>query len=94
MVAFLPQPILEAVEIRLLPQEQEGKCRFDGQFVATRNALDKFGQGVVVSALRMLREKVKEGAHLDYLQVFEIGGQRLWIIDDGAVVTALRPDDY
>lgn len=94
MVAFLPQPKLQAVEIRLLPQEQDGKCQFDGQFVATRNALDKFGQAVIVSALLMLHQKVKEGAGLDYLQVFEIGGQRLWIIDDGAVVTALRPDDY
>ena len=91
MVAFISPP---AAQIRLLPQEQEGTCKFNGQFVATRNALDRFGQAVILAALLMLREKVKRGASLDYLQVFEISGERLWIIDDGDVVTALSPEDY
>ena len=30
MVAFVPQPRPQPVEIRLLPQEQEGKCRSTG----------------------------------------------------------------
>ena len=91
MVAFIAPP---AAQIRLLPQEQEGTCTFNGQFAATRNALDRFGQSVILAALLMLREKVKRGASLDYLQVFEISGERLWIIDDGDVVTALSPEDY
>ena len=94
MVAFLSQPKPRPVEIRLLPQEQEGCCTFGGQFVATRNALDHFGLEPIVAALGMLRKKAEEGASLDYLQVFEIDGERLWIIDDVEVVTALRPDDY
>jgi len=31
---------------------------------------------------------------MDYLQILEINGERLWIIDDGDVVTSLLPDDY
>ena len=89
MVAFIAPP----VQISPLPQEREGTCKFSGQFVATRNALDRFGQAIILAALLMLREKVKGGASLDYLQVFDIGGERLWIIDDGDTVTALLPGD-
>jgi hypothetical protein len=94
MVAFVSQPRPQPLEIRLLPQEQEGKCTFAGQFVATSNALNHFGQAAVIAALLILQRKVSEGARLDYLQVFEVNGQRLWIIDDGPVVTALLPEDY
>jgi len=87
-------PTQKPIEIRLLPQEQEGLCKFNGQFVATRNALDHFGLEPIVTALGMLRKKAEEGASLDYLQVFEIDGERLWIIDDVDAVTALRPEDY
>jgi hypothetical protein len=82
------------VKIRRLPQEQEGKCRFSGQFVVTRHALDHFGQEVILVAWLMLKTMVSKGVPLDYLQVFEINGERLWIIDDGDVVTALLPEDY
>ena len=92
MVAQLPSSA--PTEIRLLPQEQLGSCRFSGQFVATRNAIEQFGEATVVAALRILPQKVAQGESLDYLQVFEIGGQRLWIIDDGDVTTALLPMDY
>ncbi len=94
MVALLTQPRPGPAEIKLLPQEQEGECRFNGQFVATSNALQQFGQAIVLAALLVLRMRLREGASLDYLQVFEINGARLWIIDDGDVVTALRPEDY
>ena len=92
MVAQIARPL--PVEIRLLPQEQEGECQFSGQFVATSNALNHFGQAAVIAALLILQKKVSEGARLDYLQVFDVNGQRLWIIDDGRTVTALLPDDY
>ena len=92
MVVQISRPL--PAQIKLLPQEKEGDCRFKGQFVATRNALDRFGQAAILAALLMLRKKASEGASLDYLQVFEVNGQRLWIIDDGDVVTALLPEDY
>jgi len=42
----------DQVTLTLLPQEQEGQCKFAGQFVATRNALEKFGWEVIVAALK------------------------------------------
>ena len=85
--------------IKLLPQEQEGKCIFDSQFVATRNAIDKFGETVIVAAHIILLKAVKQKGGLDYLQVFEdIEKKRppLWFIDDGdgGATTALLPEDY
>ena len=84
-------PTQKPIQIRLLPQEQDGLCKFSGQFVATRNALDHFGVEPIMAALGILRKKTAEGASLDYLQVFEIDGEWLWIIDDVDAVTALMP---
>jgi hypothetical protein len=80
--------------IKLLPQEQEGKCTFDSQFVATRNATDKFGEAVIVAAHIILLKVVKQKGGLDYLQVFEVDGEKLWFIDDVSHVTCLLPEDY
>jgi len=80
--------------IKLLPQEQEGKCIFDSQFVATRNAIDKFGETVIVAAHIILLKAVKQKGGLDYLQVFEVDGEKLWFIDDVSHVTCLLPEDY
>jgi len=94
VVAPLTQPGPRPAEIRLLPQEREGECRFEGQFVTTSHAMERFGQAIILAALLVLRMRLQDGASLDYLQVFEIDGARLWIIDDGAVTTALLPSDY
>ena len=80
--------------IKLLPQEQEGRYQFSGQFVATRSVVDKFGEEVIIACHIILLKKVKQRGGLDYLQVFEIDGQRLWFIDDVTHVTCLLPDDY
>ena len=40
-----------------------------------------------------LKEVERKGG-LDYLQVFDIEGQKLWFIDDVNHVTCLLPDDY
>ena len=80
--------------LKLLPQEKEGSYKFDGQFVATPAALDKFGPIVIAAAHIMLNKEVKRKGGLDYLQVFEIDGERLWFIDDVTHVTCLLPDDY
>ncbi|HBG26120.1 MAG: hypothetical protein A2Y10_16330 [Planctomycetes bacterium GWF2_41_51] len=80
--------------IKLLPQEQEGSYQFNGQSVATRNAIDKFGNEVIIAAHIILLKKVKEKGGLDYLQVFEIDGEKLWFIDDVDHITALLPEDY
>ncbi|HBG60721.1 MAG: hypothetical protein A2Y10_13025 [Planctomycetes bacterium GWF2_41_51] len=80
--------------IKLLPQEQEGKYMFSSQFVSTRHAIDKFGEAVIIAAHIILLKAVKEKGGLDYLQVLEIDGQKLWFIDDVDHVTALLPEDY
>ena len=80
--------------IKLLPQETEGTYKFDGRFVATPAAIEKFGDAVIVAAHIMLLKAVKQEGGLDYLQVFEVDGERLWFIDDISHVTCLLPSDY
>ena len=80
--------------IKLLPQEKEGDYQFSGKFVSTRCAIEKFGDGVIIAAHIILQKQVKQKGGLDYLQVFEIDGQKLWFIDDVTYVTALLPSDY
>ena len=80
--------------IKLLPQEKEGKYQFSGQFVVTQNASERFHPVVIAIAHIMLQKLVKTYGGLDYLQVFEIDGQRLWFIDDVTHVTCLLPEDY
>ena len=80
--------------IKLLPQEKEGTYLFNGKFVSTRNAIEKFGEAVIVAAHVTLLKEVKRKGALDYLQVFEIDGERLWFIDDVSYVTCLLPEDY
>jgi hypothetical protein len=59
MVAQPPSPA--PAEVRLLPQEQVGNCRFSGRFVATSNAVERFGENVIVTALQTLRQEVERG---------------------------------
>ena len=42
----------------------------------------------------MLLKEVKQRNGLDYLQVFEVDGEKLWFIDDVSHVTFLLPSDY
>lgn len=81
-------------KITLLPQEREGACRFDGRFVATQAAHELFGPAVVRAALGEVKKQVAVRGGMDYFQVLDIDGRRLWIIDDGEIVTALLPEDY
>ena len=93
MISPLKQPAQKKT-IKLLPQEQEGDYQFSGRFVSTRAALDKFGEAVIVAAHIMLLKEVKRKGGLDYLQVFDIDGEKLWFIDDCSHVTCLLPSDY
>ena len=93
MIAPLKQPVIKKT-IKLLEQEQEGSYKFSAQFVATANAIDKFGDDVIVACHVMLLKEVKKRGGLDYLQVFDIDGERLWFIDDVSHVTCLLPSDY
>ena len=93
MISPLKQPTQKKT-IKLLPQEKEGDYKFSGRFVSTRAALDKFGQAVIVAAHIMLLKEVKRKGGLDYLQVLEVDGERLWFIDDVSHVTCLLPSDY
>lgn len=93
MIAPLEQPTHKKT-IKLLPQEKEEHHQFSGKFVATRNAIEKFGESVIIAAHMTLLKEVKRKGGLDYLQVFEIDGEKLWFIDDVTHVTCLLPSDY
>jgi len=93
MIAPLKQP-LNSKAITLLPQEKEGSYQFSGKFVATRNAIEKFSEPVIFASYTILQGEVQQKGGLDYLQVFEVDGQRLWFIDDVSHVTCLLSEDY
>ncbi len=93
MIAPLKKPTHKKT-IKLLPQEKEGQYQFSGRFVATRAAIEKFGEAVIIAAHITLLKEVKRKTGLDYLQVFEIDGEKLWFIDDVTHVTCLLPSDY
>jgi len=93
MIAPLKQPT-HGETIKLIPGEKEGTYKFNGQFVATRNAIAKFGEPMILAAYTMLQREVSKEGGLDYLQVLEIDGERLWFIDDVSHVTCLLPEDY
>ena len=93
MIAFNKQSV-QKKQIKLLPQETEGNYTFTGNFVSTPAAIEKFGHEIIVAAHIILMRKAKQTGGLDYLQVFEVDGQRLWFIDDESHVTALLPSDY
>jgi hypothetical protein len=93
MVAPVNNSVSKKV-IKLLPQERDGSYKFNGNFVSTSNAIEKVGQETIFAAYLILLKRVAEKGGLDYLQVFEIDGQRLWFIDDVTHVTALLPEDY
>ena len=93
MIAPLKEPVHKKT-IKLLPQEKEGNYQFSGKFVATRASIEKFGEAVIIAAHMMLLKEVKRKSGLDYLQVFEIDGERLLFIDDVTHVTCLLPGDY
>ena len=67
-------------------------------FVATRLAVDVFGETVILAKLRELQALARKHEGLDYLQVFKNGdgGKDLWFIEDGegGAITALLPEDY
>ena len=93
MIAPLKQPVRKK-NMKLLPQKKEGSCSFSSRFVATRAAIDKFGEAVIVAAHITLLKEVNRKGGLDYLQIFDIGGEKLWFIDDVTHVTCLLPSDY
>jgi len=76
MSAPLKQPTHEKTT-KLLSQEKEGKSQFDRAFVADPGAVKKFGEAVIIAAHITLLKKVKRKGGLDYLQVFEIDGEKL-----------------
>ena len=66
--------------------------------VATRRAVDIFGEAVILATLGELQTLARKHDGLDYLQVFKNrnGGKNLWFIEDGegGAITALLPEDY
>ena len=97
--------MIHEYDLRLKPQEiaidhPDSRYYFTTlPFVATPNALDTYGDGVIISCLVYLQKQAKQYQGLDYLQVFEdIKSKKpnLWFIDDGdgGATTALLPEDY
>jgi hypothetical protein len=91
--------------LMLKPQEisiEDPKSRYyftTQPFLATPNALNVYGEMVVIDCLSYLRRQAQQYEGLDYLQVFkdiERGRPDLWFIDDGegGATTALLPEDY
>ena len=80
--------------IKLLPQEKEGGYQFNSKFVATSRVIEKFGEAIIIACHITLLKEVKRKGGLDYLQVFEVDGEKLWFIDDVSHVTCLLPSDY
>ena len=93
--------------LTLKPQEishasSESCCAFSPTatkpFVATRTALQTFGESTIFRCLMHLQEEARRHDGLDRLQVFEdlATHETLWFIEDGegGVITALLPDDY
>jgi hypothetical protein len=93
MIAPIKQPTNKKT-IRLLPQEKVGHYQFSGRFVSTRAAIEKFGEAIIIAAHMTLLKEVKRKGGLDYLQVFDVDGEKLWFIDDVTHVTCLLPSDY
>ena len=104
---FCPFPPFAMEGLKLKPQEisfdsSESCWTFSPTatkpFVATRAALEKFGESLIVRCLLHLQEVARRHDGLDYLQVFEDQGtyEQLWFIEDGegGAITALLPDDY
>ena len=102
-----PYPLDRTWKLKLKPQkipyDADTSCFFffpsqDKPFVATRAAIEQFGQPVIVACLDELIAEARTRDGLDYLQVFESPEteDKLWIIEDGpgGAITALLPDDY
>ncbi len=52
--------------IKLLPQGKEGSYKFNGRFVATHAAIEKFGEAVIVAAhMMLLKGGVRHSRALD-----------------------------
>lgn len=80
----------------------DSKCMFvprrDKPFVTTQNALEYFGEVLILEKLHELQTLARKHRGLDYLQVFvsQNSGKNLWFIEDGegGAITALLPEDY
>ena len=86
-----------------VPHKAKASCYFfspteNKPFVATRAALEQFGEMTIVVCLKELQAEARKHDGLDYLQVFESSDKMklLWFIedDDGGAITALLPSDY
>lgn len=96
-------------ELKMLKQERKGNYKFNGVVpVATRNFALTFGEEWREIVLRALHKINIEQKEPDYLQRFDYGDKRFWVIADfkeGArledyegidyfYVTFLMPEDY
>ncbi len=85
------------LNIKLLPQEQSTKAKFDSTVYVTAGFQEKFKNhpDICIKILKEIwkRASTEEGA--DYFQVAEVfNGEKLFIIDDTSHITFLLPEEY
>jgi len=87
-----------SIKLKLLPQETEGNSNFDGLILMTpgfRNSFDPCHHQIAEAALSLIHKTyVADASTADYLQVLLCNDIKFWIIDDGAIITLLLPNEY
>jgi hypothetical protein len=89
-------------KVRRIPNSDDTPIRetFDGKpRYVTHGVAEAVGLELPAILMDLLRQEAKEKGGVDYLQQFELIDEKgtvtkIWIIDDGTVVTALLPDEY
>ncbi len=85
-----------SLKVKLLPQEQSTKAKFDSTVYVTAGFQEKFKNhpDVCIKILNQIWERAASEEGADYFQVAEVDGEKLFIIDDTTHVTFLLPEDY
>ena len=88
-------------KIRRIPNSDDTPIRetFDKARYVTRGVAEAIGVDLPDMLMEFLRREAVEKKGVDYLQQFMITDEKgtetkIWIIDDGGVVTALLPEEY
>ena len=96
----MEKPILKVQEISHDSPESNNHFTPSAEkpFVATPDAIERYGQETILACLRVLQNEAKRHDGLDYLQVFDDPDkpEALWFIEDGTggAITALLPSNY
>jgi hypothetical protein len=73
---------------------QEVIAVFETQRVLTRGIAENLSAYQIERIWQQLESRKRKNSNLDYLQVFSLAGQEIWVIDDGNATTMLFPSEY